>query len=107
MACGSGAESRLVHVLDQRFRRSIQRVIAGKMIPPGGGELEEFFDGLALQRSFDLVDAGDGRSNAIQLALVLAANDFREKPLDHGRAFNPTKVTSAMTHGIKTLRKGR
>ena len=52
------------------------------MVLPGGGELQEFGDGLALERAFDLVDAGDGGANAVDFALVLVADELGYKPLD-------------------------
>ena len=48
------------------------------------GHFAELFLGLALQRFLDFVDAGDGRADAAHFALVLAADDFLENPLDHG-----------------------
>ena len=60
-------------------------MIACEVALPIRGELQEFFDRLALERAFDLVDPGNRRPDAVHLALVLAADDFGEKPLDQDR----------------------
>lgn len=52
---------------------------------PFPGEFHEFFDRLALKRFFNFVDASDRRADAAHFALVLAADDFLENPLDHIR----------------------
>ena len=58
-------------------------MITGKMLLPALGESVEFFDRLALQSAFDFVDAGYGRTNTAELAFVLAAEKFWERPGNH------------------------
>ena len=60
-------------------------MVTGEMSLPASRELKKLFEWLALERCFNFVDAGNGRPDAIHFALRLAANDFREKPLDHDR----------------------
>jgi hypothetical protein len=58
-------------------------MIAGEVVPPSGGQLAQFGGGLALERALDFLDAVDGGTEAMDFAFVLAAEDLREKPLDH------------------------
>jgi hypothetical protein len=60
-------------------------MIAGQMTTPIVRERPEFFNGFVLERTLDFVDAGDRGPDPCDLALVLAADEFWEKPLDHGR----------------------
>ena len=59
-------------------------MIAREMAAPLLGEFAEFFLRFALQRAFDLVDPGDGGADAVDLPLVLAADEVWKEPLDHG-----------------------
>ncbi len=83
---GRGGERGGIHALDHRFRRHVEHVIAGKVGLPVAGHFAQFLLGLALQRFFDFIDARDRRADAAHFALVLAADDFLENPLDHVRA---------------------
>ena len=58
-------------------------MIAGEVLLPFRGHFPQLFLRLALQRLLHFVDAGDGRADAAQFALVLATDDFLENPLDH------------------------
>ncbi len=58
-------------------------MVAGKMGLPLAGEFTEFFLGFLLESLFDFIDADHRRADAANFALVLAANDFLENPLDH------------------------
>jgi hypothetical protein len=60
-------------------------MIAGEVGFPFLREFQQFFHRLALQRFFDFIDAGNGRTDSAHFALVLAADDFLENPLDHER----------------------
>ena len=71
------------------------------MVLPSGSELQEFFVRLALERGFNFVDAGDARADAIHFALVLAADDFGEKPLDHRtRVAKGLRASLAIRNGV-------
>ncbi len=71
------------HALDSRLGRCCECVVAGKMGLPHAGHFPQFFFGLPLQGFLDFIDASNRRSNAAHFALVLAADDFLENPLDH------------------------
>jgi len=77
-AKGSG-----IHPQDRRLRWSFQGVITGKVGLPLGRQLTELFLRFALQRFFDIVDAGYCWPNTTNFPLVFVTYDFLEDPLDH------------------------
>ena len=65
-------------------------MVTGKMTFPGSRKFEQFLDRFSLQGFLDFIDSSHRRTDAAHFALVLAADDFLEDPLDHirkGRRF--------------------
>ena len=82
---GGGPEFLIAHALDHRLGRRFEDVVAGQMGLPFGGHFAEFLLRFAVEGFLDLIDAGNRGTDAAKFALVLAANDFLENPLDHVR----------------------
>ena len=82
---GGVAEFISGHEFDERFRRGVEDVVAGEKRLPIAGHFADFLLRLPLESFFDFADAGDGRADAAHFALVFAADDFLEDPLDHLR----------------------
>ena len=58
-------------------------MVAGEIRLPLGSAFAQFFFGFPLECLLDFIDAGYRRAYAAHFALVLAADDFLEYPLDH------------------------
>ena len=81
--CYHLAQLGVFHPLDQRSRRNLKRMVAGEVRFPFRGEFQELLDWLALEGLLDFIDASHRRADAAHFALVFAADDFLENPLDH------------------------
>ena len=82
---GGAAEILQAHAFDHGFGGGIEEMVAGKVGLPLAGEFAEFVFGLRLEFFFKVADAGHRRADAADFALVFAADDFLENPLDHVR----------------------